>query len=187
MKTDQNQSTSEVESLAASVVCGSELEQIARQGAQKMLGVALQLEVEQYIERHADERDHTGKRLVVRNGSLPARELQTGLGPISVRQPRVNDRREGQQFSSAILPPYLRRVASIENLIPALYLKGVSTGEMGRALESILGPGAAGLSPANITRFGTDLKIRSSLCCSSGGPSKYQRSATSSGLSHGST
>ena len=116
-----------------------------------MLQVALQLEVEQYIEQHAGQRDENGKRLVVRNGSLPGRELQTGLGPISVRQPRVNDRREGKQFTSGILPPYLRRVASIENLIPALYLKGVSTGEMGRALESILGPKAAGLSPANIT------------------------------------
>lgn len=118
-----------------------------------MLGVALQLEVEQYIERHTGERDRDGNRLVVRNGSLPDRELQTGLGPISVRQPRVNDRREGKGFTSAILPPYLRRVPSIENLIPALYLKGVSTGEMGRALESILGPRAAGLSPANITRL----------------------------------
>ncbi len=153
MKTNQNESTTELESMAASVICGTELEQIAREGAQKMLQVALQLEVEQYIEQHAGQRDHEGKRVVVRNGSLPERQLQTGLGPISVRQPRVNDRREGKQFSSAILPPYLRRVASIENLIPALYLKGVSTNEMGRALESILGPKAAGLSPANITRL----------------------------------
>ena len=139
--------------MAANVVCGSELEQIAREGAQKMLEVALQLEVEQYIQQHAGQRDHEGKRVVVRNGSLPERELQTGLGPISVRQPRVNDRREGRQFSGSILPPYVRRVASVENLIPALYLKGVSTNEMGRALESILGPKAAGLSPANITRL----------------------------------
>lgn len=153
MKSNVNQSTPKIESLSASAVCGTQLEQIAREGAQKMLGAALQLEVEQYIERHTAERDRDGKRLVVRNGSLPERELQTGLGPISVRQPRVNDRREDRQFTSAILPPYLRRVASIENLIPALYLKGVSTGEMSRALESILGPKAAGLSPANITRL----------------------------------
>jgi putative transposase len=153
MKAIQTESSSELESLAASIVCGSELEQIAREGAQKMLQVALQLEVEQYIEQHAGQRDHEGKRLIVRNGSLPGRDLQTGLGPMTARPPRVNDRREGKQFTIAILPPYLRRVASIENLIPALYLKGVSTGEMGRALESILGLKAAGLSPANITRL----------------------------------
>jgi len=153
MKTNQNQSTTDIESLSASAVCGTQLEQIARQGAQKMLGSTLQLAVEQYIEQHAGQRDEHGRRLVVRKGSLPARELQTGIGPMSVRQPRVPDRREGKPFTSAILPPYLRRVASIEILIPALDLKGVSTGEMGRALESILGPKAPGLSPANITRL----------------------------------
>ncbi|MGK0184653.1 MAG: putative transposase [Verrucomicrobiales bacterium] len=71
-----------------------------------MLQVVLQLEVEQYIEQARWQRDHEGKRLVVRNGSLPDRELQTGLGPMAVRQPRVNDRREGKQFTSSISPPY---------------------------------------------------------------------------------
>ena len=79
-----------------------------------MVGIEVGLQAQRF-ERHTAERDHEGKRLVVRNGSLPERALQTGLGPISVRQPRVNDRRQGQQFTSAILPPYLRRVASIEN------------------------------------------------------------------------
>ncbi len=82
------------------------------------------------------------------------RQLQTGIGNVPVRQPRINDRRSGQRFTSAILPPYLRRVASLDNLIPALYLRGISTSEMSRALEPILGENASGLSATNVVRRG---------------------------------
>jgi putative transposase len=95
--------------------------------------------------------------LVARNGHPPERELVTGIGPLKVRQPRVDDRalNQDQRFSSQILPRHLRRVPSVDNLIPILYLKGVSTGDMSEALASILGSGAAGLSPSNVVRLKT--------------------------------
>jgi transposase-like protein len=91
--------------------------------------------------------------LVVRNGHGVERPLQTGLGAIGVRAPRVDDRRAGQRFTSQILPPYLRRVPSLENLIPVLYLKGLSSSAMPAALAPLLGPNAAGLSSATIVRL----------------------------------
>ena len=110
------------------------LTDILRQGAQEMLAAAIENEVAEYIERHACLRDDEGRRLVVRNGRLPARQIQTGLGRMEVQQPRVHDRRtdaQGQRvrFSSAILPPYLRRTKSLDELIPWLYLRGISTGD----------------------------------------------------------
>lgn len=107
---------------------------------------ALDAEVENYIEQHKDVRDATGRRLVVRNGRSPARTIQTGIGDIEVEAPRVNDRREGERFTSRILPRYLRRTPSLENLIPILYLKGVSTSAMPDALAPLLGTKAAGLA-----------------------------------------
>lgn len=91
--------------------------------------------------------------MVVRNGSLPERELVTGLGPVKVKQPRVHDRRDGHQFNSQILPKYMRRVPRVDALIPALYLRGVSTGDFTEALEAILGPQVGGLSATNIVRL----------------------------------
>jgi len=129
------------------------LEEILREGARKLLAQAIENEVSEYIEMNKDERDDQNKRLVIRNGHLPEREIQTGLGPISLKQARIRDGREGEKFTSAILPPYLRRVPSIEAVIPALYLKGVSTGNFSEALEAILGKDARGLSPTNIVRF----------------------------------
>ena len=131
---------------------------ILRQGAQRMLAQAIELEVAEYIERHCDERDDKGRRLVVRNGHSKEREIQTGLGAIEVRQGRVNDRRvdengERMRFHSKILPPYLRRTKSIEELIPWLYLKGISTGDFSEALAALLGPNAPGLSATTITRL----------------------------------
>jgi len=123
----------------ASTVCQNALEATLRQGAQVLLQAAIDNEVSDYIQAHQHQRDDQGHRQVVRNGHLPQRQLQTGIGNVSVRQPRINDRRSGQRFTSAILPPYLRRVASLDNLIPALYLRGISTSEMSRALEPILG------------------------------------------------
>lgn len=129
------------------------LEEILRAGARKLLAQAIENEVSEYIEINKNERDDRNKRLVIRNGHLPEREIQTGLGPIFLKQARIRDRREGEKFTSAILPPYLRRVPSIEAVIPALYLKGVSTGNFSEALEAILGKDARGLSPTNIVRF----------------------------------
>ena len=118
-----------------------------------MLQAAIETEVEEYIDRHKEQRDEQGHRLVVRNGHQPERRILTTLGPLSLTPPRVHDRREGCRFTSAILPPYLRRVPSIDALVPALYLKGLSTTEFPEALAAILGPGAAGLSSANIVRL----------------------------------
>lgn len=129
------------------------LENVLREGARKMLQEAIEQEVEEYIERHAGQTDERGRRLAVRNGHQPERELLTPMGPLAFKPPRVHDRREGHKFISTLLPPYLRRVPSIDALVPALYLKGLSTTEFPEALAAILGPGAAGLSPANIVRL----------------------------------
>jgi len=131
------------------------LEQLLRQGAQRMLQQAIENEVREFVEAHADVRTTDDHQAVVRNGSMPARRIVTGLGALEVKQPRVRDRRCGNEvrFSSNILPKYLRRVPSVDALIPALYLRGISTGDFTEALESILGPNAAGLSAANIVRL----------------------------------
>jgi putative transposase len=129
------------------------LDELLRQGAQRMLQAAIEEEVSEYVDQHQASVNAGGRRLVVRNGHLPERAIQTGLGAVRVEQPRVDDRRAGQKFSSRILPPYLRRVPSLDALIPALYLHGVSTGDFTEALAAILGPSAAGLSPANIVRL----------------------------------
>ena len=131
----------------------SVLDEILREGARSMLGTAIEAEVAEYLSRYAGELDENGHRLVTRNGHLPERELVTGVGPVSIQQPRVRDRREGEKFTSKILPPYMRRVPSIDALIPCLYLKGISTGDFSEALEAILGPGAKGLSATNIVRL----------------------------------
>jgi putative transposase len=132
---------------------GSALEGLLQEGARRMLMQAVEAEVEAYIEKHAEIRDEDGHRLVVRNGHLPERELVTGIGPVPIKQPRVRDKRPGEKFSSKILPPFMRRVPSIDALIPCLYLKGISTGDFGEALEAILGPQAKGLSATNIVRL----------------------------------
>jgi transposase-like protein len=131
---------------------------ILRQGAQQLLAEAVEAEVAEYIARHASLRDDTGRRQVVRNGHKDEREIQTGIGPITVHQPRVNDRRIGadgerMRFTSTILPPYLRKTRSIEELIPWLYLKGISTGDFSEALAALLGPEAPGLSASTVVRL----------------------------------
>ena len=103
------------------------LEEIIREGARKVLQAAIEHEVGAYIDMFKEFKDETGKRMVVRHGFLPERDLLTGIGPLSVKQPRVRDKREGKSFTSAILPRYMRRVPSLDNLIPILYLKGIST------------------------------------------------------------
>jgi len=131
----------------------SALDTILKEGARRLLEQAVEAEVCSYIESHRQEVDENGYRLVVRNGRHPERNISTGVGSIPIQQPRINDRRKGQRFSSTILPKYLRRAPSVDALIPALYLHGVSTGDFGEALEAILGPQASGLSATNIVRL----------------------------------
>ena len=135
----------------------SVLEQTLREGARRMLQQALELEVEEYLEKYSGVKDASGKQVVVRNGYHPERELVTGVGPIGVKAPRIDDRKldpkRENPFTSSILPRYLRKMPSIDNLIPVLYLKGLSTNGFQDALASILGEGAKGLSAANIVRL----------------------------------
>ena len=129
---------------------------VLREGAKKMLAMAIELEARVWIEERATLRDEDGHRFVVRNGHQPTRTIQTGVGDVEVRKPRVHDRRAGDEretFASKILPPYLRRTKAIEELIPWLYLKGISTGGFSEALQSLLGPDGAGLSATTVTRL----------------------------------
>jgi len=130
------------------------IEEVLRNGAQRMLQRAIQVEVGAYLEAHREVVDPvTGRQMVVRNGHLPGRSIQTGIGSVPVRQPRVRDRRPGEKFTSKLLPPYMRRIPSLEALIPLLYLKGLSTNDFPEALKTILGEEAGGLSPATIVRL----------------------------------
>ncbi len=130
------------------------LTEVLRQGAWRMLAQTVEAEVEAFVAVHEHIRDEEGRRLVIRNGYLPERTIQTGIGDIAVKAPRVRDRSGlGIRFSSAILPPYLRRTKSIEELIPWLYLKGISTGDFSEALGALLGPDAPGLSAATVSRL----------------------------------
>jgi transposase-like protein len=122
-----------------------------------MIEIALQFEVEEYVSRHRRERDAAGHAVVVRNGTARPRAVTTGVGPIPVAAPRVNDRRivagQRQRFTSAILPPYLRRSPRLAGVLPLLYLHGLSSGDFREALPALLGPEAAGLAPSTITRL----------------------------------
>ena len=129
------------------------LDEIAREGAARMLQAALTAEVEEFVRRFEGVLDARGRRQVVRNGYLPEREVMTGAGPLPVKKPRVRDKTGQRKFTSKILPPFMRRSPSIDALIPILYLKGISTGDFSEALEAILGPNAAGLSSTNIVRL----------------------------------
>ena len=131
------------------------LTSILREGAQQLLAKAIEMEVAEWLEAR-QQLDAQGRRQVVRNGYLPERTIVTGLGEVAVKQPRVRDRRpldERETFQSKILPPYLRKTKSIEELIPWLYLKGISTGGFEEALQALLGPDCPGLSATTITRL----------------------------------
>lgn len=130
--------------------------EILRTGAQKMLAQMIQQEVDDWLAERASLQDEQGRRQVVRNGFLPKRKITTGVGQVEVQQPRVRDRRPADQaepFTSKILPPYLRKTKSIEELIPWLYLKGVSTGDFSEALKALVGPDCPGLSATTVTRL----------------------------------
>jgi transposase-like protein len=131
----------------------SALEETLREGARKMLQEAIEAEVIEYIKRFQDCKNEVNRRAVTRNGYLPERDLLTGIGPIHLHQPRVRDKREGESFSSEILPKYKRKTENIEKLLPELYLRGISTNNFSEALSAIFGENAPGLSAANIARM----------------------------------
>jgi transposase-like protein len=142
--------------------CGSEgigatLDTLAREGARRMIAAALEAEVASYVERFRAARDEDGRAAVVRNGRGRPRQVTLGSGTVMIEAPRVNDKRvvEGarQKFTSEILPPYLRRSKSVSELLPLLYLRGLSTGDFQQALPTLLGDNASGLSPSAITRM----------------------------------
>jgi putative transposase len=131
---------------------------VLREGARQMLSLAIEAEVAAFLAVHADRVDEDGRRRVVRHGYAPRRSIQTGIGPIEVQRPRVRDRGADNEsarirFTSAVLPAYLRRTRNVEELLPWLYLKGISTGQFEDTLKVLLGPDASGLSAATIRRL----------------------------------
>jgi transposase-like protein len=135
----------------------SDLDEIAREGARRMLAQAPEAEVDDYIARN-QERDEDGRAQVVRNGKARPRKVTLGSGTIEVRAPRVDDRRETedgshQRFRSQILPPYMRRSPKVSEVLPILYLRGLSTADFKEGLATLLGEEASGLSPTAITRL----------------------------------
>ena len=133
------------------------LDEVVRRGAQALLQRALDVEVDLFLERHQYLMDEDGRRHVVRNGHRPLRTIVTGAGPVQIATPRVDDRVLAQhdepRFTSTLIPPYLRRTKHIEELLPVLYLKGISTGDFREALQAILGPEVIGLSAETIVRL----------------------------------
>jgi putative transposase len=136
------------------------LTDVLRTGARKLLTEALEAEIEGFLSRYRNLKDHQGCQRVVRNGYLPEREVQTGIGPVAVKVPRARDRQPDREsepirFTSSLLPPYLRKTKSMEELIPWLYLKGISTSDFTDALAALLGQDAPGLSVSTISRLKT--------------------------------
>jgi len=135
------------------------LDELAREGARRMIAAALRAEADDYVARFADELDEGGHRVVVRNGRARERKVTVGSGTVPVRAPRINDKRideetgERQRFSSKILPAYARRSPKVTEVLPILYLRGLSTGDFRPALEDLLGEDASGLSPSTISRL----------------------------------
>jgi putative transposase len=129
------------------------LTEVLRSGARELLQQAVEAEVAEFVARHRELKDERQRQRVVRNGYRPERTIQTGIGEVAVQGPRARDRQGELKFHSSILPAYLRRTRSIEELLPWLYLKGLSTGDFSEALAALLGKGAAGLSAATISRL----------------------------------
>jgi len=135
------------------------LTDILRSGARNLIQQAVEAELSALLEVHSDDRTDDGRTRLVRHGHLPEREVMTGIGAVPVQVPRVRDRGadvEKIRFTSSILPSYLRKAKSIEELLPWLYLKGISTGDFQEALAALLGPNAAGLSSTTISRLKAD-------------------------------
>ncbi len=128
--------------------------ELLRVGAQQLIQRAVEAELAELLSQHGGRRTETGNAGVVRNGYLPERELQTGLGPVTVQIPKVRAKTgEAVTFRSALVPPYIRKTKSLEAAVPWLYLKGVSSGEMGEALKVLVGPQAQGLSASTVSRL----------------------------------
>jgi len=141
---------------ADSASAADPLTEILQTGARRLLREAIEAEVSSFLAEYADLKDEQGRRRLVRNGYLPKREIQTGIGSVKVKVPRVRDRAKAEEkirFQSLIVPPYLRRTKSIETLLPWLYLKGISTGDFSEALQALLGANAPGLSATTISRL----------------------------------
>ena len=133
------------------------LQEVLREGARKLLAAAIEAEVAAFIAQHSALKTDTDKAAVVRNGYLPERSIQTGLGDIAVKVPKVRDRSgSGIKFNSSLVPPYLKRTKNIEEFLPWLYLRGISTGDFSETLKHLLGPDAPGLSAATISRLKQD-------------------------------
>ena len=127
---------------------------LLRSGAQQLINQAVEAELQELLHQHSGQRTEGGNAVVVRNGHLPERELQTGLGPVTVKIPKVRSMTgEPVTFRSALVPPYVRKTKSLEAALPWLYLKGVSSGEMGEALKVLIGPDAKGLSATTVSRL----------------------------------
>jgi len=130
------------------------LTEFLRSSARELIATALKTEVDELVASYAEQRDERARAVVVRNGHHPARAIQTGIGPVTVQVPKVRSRQgKPVTFRSALVPPYVRKTASLEAAIPWLYLKGISTGEMQPALEALLGPEAQGLSASTVSRL----------------------------------
>ncbi len=124
-----------------------------RVGAQQLLKQAVEEELRSFLVHHSSHSPE-GHAQIVRNGYLPERSIQTGIGPISIKVPRTRDRTQsGIKFTSALLPPYLKRSKSVSEVLPCLYLKGLSSGDFSEALSSLLGPQAAGSSASSMSRL----------------------------------
>ncbi len=135
------------------------LTKLIREGAKEVLAAALRAEVDEHIDRFRTVMDADGKRRVVRNGYLPEREIQTGAGQLAIKQPRARVNgcepdNDELRFESKLIPPYLRKAKSVEELIPWLYLRGISTNHMEEALSGLLGVNAVGLSPSPLLASG---------------------------------
>jgi transposase-like protein len=129
-----------------------DLDALVREGARRMLVAALKAEVDEYIAQHADDRDQAGRAQVVRNGLGEPRKVTTAAGELEIQAPRVDDRREGRRFTSAILPPWARRSPKVTEVLPVLYLRGISTKDFEPALAEFFGS-KAGLSASTIQRL----------------------------------
>ena len=135
------------------------LDDLAREGARRMIAAALEAEVDEYVASFTDEVGEDGRRLVVRNGRARERRVTVGSGTVPIKAPRVSDKRvdeetgERMRFSSRILPAYARRSPKVTEVLPILYLRGLSTGDFGPALRDLLGEDASGLSPSSIQRL----------------------------------
>ena len=130
------------------------LTDLLRSGAQQLINQAVEAELQELLGQYSDRRTDNGNAVVVRNGHLPERDLQTGLGPVTVKIPKIRSKTgEPVTFRSALVPPYVRKTKSLEAALPWLYLKGISSGEMDEALKVLIGSEAKGLSASTVSRL----------------------------------